>query len=544
LSSTTATTIADIAKADTTTTITNASSLASTSTVVGQSYTVNWLVSVNSPGAGTPTGTVAVTGGSGCSAAVSAGSCTVTSTTAGAKTLVAIYTSDTANLNGSTSAGASHTVNSATTTTVVQNTSTPYSDVAQFITLTATISATYAQVNGGTATFTVTDSSNVTIGSPAVSGTVAVGNASANYSLPGGTSAATYTITAVYSGTADFTGSSVTGTLTVNPSDLQSDTATLDADFKKIDGFDVLFNKIDKSTLLKLENTNPGTFHYRLRMTNLTGADLNSDNGNTVRAFIEVPAMVDCGGVPCASTVSTTLPAFSLRNKKAVRVRPDDKTDDMPVVYSYSSTPTGSCSLATYSTTFPTDESPRCIMVSGFALPKKHRAEVDLTFEFRWKKTLNWSADSSLWFFSGFPFKATVQAIFTSPGVTRTGYFTVGLVGAGQRVTAVGGFSFNGLAQPTTGLIVRLFDSTKPVAACGTTTNLVAQDTVNADGFYFIWRKGTDQGTAGANDLPDGVKYIIQICNGNTQVGTLRTLTNKLGKKEFDEEDFYGVMWP
>jgi hypothetical protein len=438
-----------------------------------------------------------------------------------------------------TGAGTITNDDTAPTTTTVQDKTAPYSDNDQSVTLTATV--TGSVVNGGTVTFTVKDGAT-TIGSPVVSGTVSGGNASANYTLPGGTAPDDYTIGAVYSGTFGFAGSNGTGTLKVTPADLQSDTATLDADFKKIDGFDVLFNKIDRSTLLKLENTNPGTFHYRLRMTNLTGADLNSNNGTTLRPFIEVPAMVDCGGVPCPSTVSTTLPAFSLKNKHAVHVHPDGHTDEMKAVYAYKST--GNCSdPAGYSTTFPADESPRCIMVSGFALPKKHRAEIDMTFEFRWKKTMNWSADSSLWFFSGFPFKATVQAIFTSPAVTKTGYFTVGLVGAGQRVTAVGGFAFNGLAHPTTGLIVRLFDSTKPVAACSSSTNLVAQDTINADGFYFIWRKGTIQDTAGVNDLPDGVKYVVQICNGGTEVAR-RTMRDKLGKREFDEEDFYGVMGP
>jgi hypothetical protein len=67
---------------------------------------------------------------------------------------------------------------------------------------------------------------------------------------------------------------------------------------------------------------------------------------------------------------------------------------------------------------------------------------------------------------------------------------------------------------------------------------------VNADGFYFIWKKGAYQGPGGANDLPDGVRYVVQVCNGGTQLGSLRMLTNKLGKKEFDEEDFYNLAWP
>src|SRR5262245_57758157 len=105
-------------KADTTTTITNAASLASTATLVGESYAVNWSVTVNAPGSGTPTGTVTVTGGSGCSAPVAAGTCDVTSTSAGLKSLVATYSGN-SNFNGSASAGAAHTVNPASTTITI-----------------------------------------------------------------------------------------------------------------------------------------------------------------------------------------------------------------------------------------------------------------------------------------------------------------------------------------------------------------------------------------------------------------------------------------
>jgi hypothetical protein len=372
------------------------------------------------------------------------------------------------------------------------------------------------------------------------------GNASATYTVPGATTVGNYAITAAYSGALNFNASTSGAALTVNPSDPLSDIATLDAEFKKIDGFDALFGKMDNSARLELKNTNPGTFHYKLMITNTTGADLNSNNGTTLRAFIEVPPMVSCGGVPCASTTSNATPAFSLKNKKSERIRPDDNKDEMPVSYSYKSS--GNCGDPVgYSSALPTDRSPRCIIVSGFTVPRRHRAEIDIEFEFRWKKTLNWDANANLFFFSGFPFKATVQAIFTNPAVTRTGFFTEGLVGAGQKVTAIGGFAFNSLAQPTTGLKIRLFNTTADATfggACLSDAKLVAQDTVNADGFYFIWKKGAYQGPGGANDLPDGVRYVVQVCNGGTQLGSLRMLTNKLGKKEFDEEDFYNLAWP
>ncbi|MGB4988695.1 MAG: Ig-like domain repeat protein [Pyrinomonadaceae bacterium] len=80
-------------------------------TIIGQAYTVSWLVSVTAPGAGTPTGTVTVSDGTDeCSAPVGDGSCSLTSTTMGTKTLVAIYAGD-ANFAGSVSPGVSHVVN-------------------------------------------------------------------------------------------------------------------------------------------------------------------------------------------------------------------------------------------------------------------------------------------------------------------------------------------------------------------------------------------------------------------------------------------------
>src|SRR3989475_1187726 len=79
-----------IVKDNTTTTITSDSPDPS---VVGQPYTVSWTVTVAHLGSGTPTGTVSVNDGTGasCSAAVATGGCSLTSTTAGAKTLTATY---------------------------------------------------------------------------------------------------------------------------------------------------------------------------------------------------------------------------------------------------------------------------------------------------------------------------------------------------------------------------------------------------------------------------------------------------------------------
>ncbi len=99
-----------VSKADSVMTITNQAQLDSPSHV-GESYPVNWAVTLVAPGSGTPTGNVTVSDGSAsCTAAVAAQTCSLTSTTPGTKTITAIYAGD-GNVNGSSAAPASHLVN-------------------------------------------------------------------------------------------------------------------------------------------------------------------------------------------------------------------------------------------------------------------------------------------------------------------------------------------------------------------------------------------------------------------------------------------------
>jgi hypothetical protein len=327
------------------------------------------------------------------------------------------------------------------------------------------------------------------------------------------------------------------------------DSLTMDPDFKKIDGFDVLFGKDAKNTTLELKNTNPGTFHYRLTFINELGVDINADNGNTVRAIVEVPALTNCGpGVTCPSA-ATALgnPAFELKEHRAFHVAPDDKTDEVKVSYSYKAS--GVCGdLTGYVANLDLipDHAPKCLMVTGFAVPKKHRARLEVNFEFRPKKTTGWlaSPDPKLYFRSGFLFKATTVVTFAgTPVRTQVGSQTLGIVGAGQRVTAIGGFVLDQFGNPIVAapgaLTVRLFNAppTNPATTACTTAASVASDVVTDDGFYFIWKNGSIQG-GGTNDLPSGVKYFVAACNGGTLLSS-RTLKEKLGNKEFDEEDFY-----
>jgi VCBS repeat-containing protein len=85
--------------------------------VVGQPYVVTFSVAAIPTTSGTPTGTVTVSDGTGatCTGGAPSGSCALTSTTAGTKSVVATYSGD-GNLAGSESPAAPHDVGAAATT--------------------------------------------------------------------------------------------------------------------------------------------------------------------------------------------------------------------------------------------------------------------------------------------------------------------------------------------------------------------------------------------------------------------------------------------
>jgi hypothetical protein len=83
------------------------------------------------------------------------------------------------------------------TTTVSSDALATYSASVQSIPLSATVTSSMGTVNAGTVTFTVMQG-GTTVGTPVSSGTVSSGAASANYSLPGGTTAGMYTVQATY----------------------------------------------------------------------------------------------------------------------------------------------------------------------------------------------------------------------------------------------------------------------------------------------------------------------------------------------------------
>ena len=188
-----------VSLASTTTTITNAAALSSTATVVGQSYTVS--VSVTSP-YGTPTGIVNVFDGvsAGCALSLSGGvgSCSITLSSVGAKTITATFPG-TAAYSISGAGPVSHTVNQAATTTAVTSSVNP-SALAQSVTFTATVSITAP--GGGLLGGTVQFKDGVTnLGSP-----VAISGNQAQYSTTSLT-VGSHSITAVYSGNSNFIGS-------------------------------------------------------------------------------------------------------------------------------------------------------------------------------------------------------------------------------------------------------------------------------------------------------------------------------------------------
>ena len=154
---------------------------------VGQSVTVQF--SVTSAG-GTPTGDVTVGDGTvSCTATVAAGQCALTFTTAGAKTLTASYAGD-ANFSSSVSAGESHQVNPASTTTTITSDAPDPSELGQSVTVQFSVTSA-----GGTPT------GDVTVGDGTVSctATVAAGQCAVTF-----TTAGPKTLTASYAGDANF----------------------------------------------------------------------------------------------------------------------------------------------------------------------------------------------------------------------------------------------------------------------------------------------------------------------------------------------------
>ncbi len=188
-----------VGKANTTTTINSDNPDPS---VVGQPVTVTWTVAVSAPGSlGAPlTGNVTVSDGTNqCVAAVSAGQCDVTFTSAGAKSLTATYAGD-SNYNGSASTPATpHTVNKADTTTTITEDNPDPSTPGQAVLVKWTV--TVNSPGAGTPTGNVTVSDGV----DSCNAPVATGQCSITLNTTG-----LRTLTATYPGDTNFNTSSDT----------------------------------------------------------------------------------------------------------------------------------------------------------------------------------------------------------------------------------------------------------------------------------------------------------------------------------------------
>jgi trimeric autotransporter adhesin len=177
----------------------------------GQAVAVNFTVTANSPGSGTPSGnvTVSVSGGAEtCTGTVAAGTCSITLNASGARSLTATFAGN-PNFSGSTSATAAHTVNLPATVLTVAAASGTFGGTAD---LSATLTSSGNPVSGKSIGFTLNGS---TAGSAT---TNASGVASIAAASLGAINAGTYPtgVAASFAGDAGFGTSSGTNSLTIN----------------------------------------------------------------------------------------------------------------------------------------------------------------------------------------------------------------------------------------------------------------------------------------------------------------------------------------
>jgi len=185
----------DVGPAATTVSITSAPA----ASFFGQPITVEFSVSVDAPGAGTPVGNVTITYGNAgsCTAPVAAGRCSFTPTALGTRNLQAVFTPGTPDFLPAQSSNVSSTVKRATTATVVSSSANP-SNAGESVTFTALVTVTNGQ---GTPTGSVTfRDGNTTLATVSLG---ANGSASTTQSLAAGE----HNVTAQYAGDTNFEGS-------------------------------------------------------------------------------------------------------------------------------------------------------------------------------------------------------------------------------------------------------------------------------------------------------------------------------------------------
>ena len=329
------------------------------------------------------------------------------------------------------------------------------------------------------------------------------------------------------------------------------------------------------------------------------GVSLKDRNGASTTVFLTVPTMPGSTGTPIPSLAGMfDQPAFVLDGNKPVRAHPDSESDDhqwgehesdgLPVVVSYiphTAPAVADCSTAPSVAYIPLPSDAngiiaRCIRIEGLEIKPHHNARIRVAYEFRWKDTTGWGSqvvDPTLAFRAGFNFKSTTviellampadletrldQSLLKLPAALRPAYkaafmalwnntykgsHALGLVFAGERMTAIGGFAFNPSAMGIAGIDVRLWKTAQANYCAGTP---FAQTTTGLDGFYFIWKNGADQSNPALTNLDFGPKYYVALCDPNTgdnlgmpfaqKYWPARQMDHNLGNKEFVEEDFF-----
>jgi large repetitive protein len=185
-----------------------------TTSVVGQTVTANYDINIAAPASGSLSGSVTVSDGAGtsCTGGINAGtgvgSCQLTFTSAGSPALTATYSGNT-NFQGSTSNTVNHTVNKANTTINITQDSPDPSTSGTAVTVGWQVTVSSPGAGTPTGTVTITISGGTATCNAAVS--------SGSCVLPGPTITGDRTLTATYSGDANFNGDSDTEAHTINP---------------------------------------------------------------------------------------------------------------------------------------------------------------------------------------------------------------------------------------------------------------------------------------------------------------------------------------
>ncbi len=277
--------------------------------VFGQNYTVIVTVSPASS-SGTPTGSVNVSDGTGNTCSIASlssgsGSCSLSSTTPGVKTLTASYSGD---VHWNSSSGtAAHTVNRASTLTTITSDAPDPSELGNSYTVNVSV-AVVAPGSG-----TPTGSVSVSDGTNTCSITLSGGSGSCN--LPSNT-VSSLTITATYSGSTTHAGSSDTEThaitdttaptVTINQASAQADpTNTSPIEFtvtfsESVTGFaadDVVLTDSTAPGALVAAVSGSGS-SYTVSVSGMTDSGI-------VTASIRINAVVDDSGNTSLASSST-----------------------------------------------------------------------------------------------------------------------------------------------------------------------------------------------------------------------------------------------